>query len=86
MPAINNFWVLDNAIYVKTYDITETKEKYIIMDLKGNILKDVFLPKAPMELLTFANKAFYYLEDSEAEECWALSSVDINKAGSSGKN
>jgi len=40
----------------------------------------------PMELLTFANKAFYYLEDSEAEECWALYSVDINKAGSSGKN
>lgn len=24
MPAINNFWVLDNAIYVKTDNITET--------------------------------------------------------------
>jgi hypothetical protein len=39
-----------------------------------------------MELLTFANNTFYYFEDSEAEECWALYSVEFNKAGYSGKN
>jgi hypothetical protein len=77
LPPINNFWVLDDRIYVKTYDITETKQKYIILDLKGNILKTVFLPKAFKEILTFNKNKFYYLEDNE-EEGWVLQVVDFS--------
>lgn len=68
VPAINNFWVTDDSIYVKTYDITATKEKYIIMDLQGNIRKTVFLPIVYKEILTFHNNTFYYLEDNEEKE------------------
>lgn len=78
MPPINNFWVLDDKIYVKTYDITKTTEKYIIMDLKGNILKTLFLPKTKKDLLTFANDTFYYLEESEDDEGWVLYAVNLN--------
>jgi hypothetical protein len=78
LPSIGNFWVLEDKIYVKTYDITETKQKYIIMDLKGNILKTVFLPKVYWEILTFSKNKFYYLEDRE-EEGWVLQAVDLSQ-------
>lgn len=77
VPIINNFWVVDNRIYVKTYNITDTKEKYIIMDLKGNILKTLFLPKSYMEILTFCKNKFYYLKESEDDEGWALHSLEL---------
>ena len=71
---MNNFWEIDDGIYVKTYDITDTKEKYIIMDLKGNIQKTLYLPIVFKELLTFNQNTFYYLEDTD-EESWALHAV-----------
>lgn len=79
VPDINNFWVTDNRIYVKTYDITDKTEKYIIMDLKGNIQKEVFLPITFMEILTFNNNKFYYLQDSDDDENegWVLHEVDL---------
>nr|NIM77679.1 hypothetical protein [Candidatus Aminicenantes bacterium]NIN40885.1 hypothetical protein [Candidatus Aminicenantes bacterium] len=78
LPSIGNFWVLEDRIYVKTYDITDTKQKYIIMDLKGNILKTVFLPRAYKEILTFSKNKFYYLEDRE-EEGWVLQALDLSQ-------
>ncbi|MCX6583479.1 MAG: hypothetical protein NT166_25170 [Candidatus Aminicenantes bacterium] len=77
VPAINNFWVTDDSIYVKTYDITDTKEKYVIMDLQGNIRKTVFLPIVYKEILTFHNNTFYYLEDNEEKETWVLHAVRL---------
>jgi hypothetical protein len=77
VPAIDNFWVIDDLIYVKTHDITDTKQKYIIMDLKGNIRKELFLPIVYREILTFHNNTFYYLEDNEEEEIWVLNAVRL---------
>jgi hypothetical protein len=77
IPSINNFWVVDNRIYLKTFDITDTKEKYIIMDVKGKILKEVFLPKTYLEILTFSNNKLYYLYESEDDEGWVLYSVEL---------
>lgn len=72
MPPIKNFWVANDRIYVRTYDITESEEKYIIMDLKGNILKTVFLPETSWETLTFSQNKFYYLAENEEDEVWDL--------------
>ncbi len=77
LPDINNFWVDNNCIFVKTHDITPSKEKYILMDLKGNILKSIFLPKAYMEILTFYGNIFYYLEENEKDDCWTLYAVTL---------
>jgi hypothetical protein len=77
LPPIKRFWVIDNRIYVKTYDITDIKEKYVIMDLKGNILKTVFLPKTYREILTFRKDKFYYLQESEDDDGWVLHSEDL---------
>lgn len=77
VPAINNFWVTDDRIYVKTHDFTDTKEKYFIMDLEGNIQKTLYLPIVFKEILTFHNNTFYYLEDNEEEESWVLHAVRL---------
>ena len=77
VPVINNFWVLDDFIYVKTFDITDTSEKYIIMDLKGKILKEMFLPKTYLEILTFYNNKFYFLIENEVDDAWELQSIGL---------
>ena len=75
VPDMNNFWVTDNRIYVKTYELKDRTEKYVIMDIKGNTIKTVFLPWSFKELLAFNNNTFYYLEDSEEEESWVLHTI-----------
>lgn len=76
LPLINNFWVFDDHIYVKTYHITDTAEKFVITDLKGNTIKSVFLPWTYKELFTFDKERFYYLSESE-NEGWDLHCVDF---------
>ena len=77
MPDINSFWVKDDKIYVKTYDITDKTERFIVLDLKGNQLKTVFLPITYRETLAFDNNVFYYLEDSEEADAWVLHGVEL---------
>lgn len=77
VPPINNFWVLNNIIYIKTFDITDTREKYIVMDVKGKILKEVSLPKTYLEILTFNNNKFFYLIENEIDEEWVLHSIAL---------
>jgi hypothetical protein len=47
-PAMQSLSVSDNKLYVKTYNRKKGngnwKEEYVILDLKGNIVKKVFLP------------------------------------------
>ena len=70
LPVIKNFWVADNKIYIKTNDITDEKDKYFILDLKGKILKTVWLPKAYLRRSIFFNNCYYYLVDTD--EGWQL--------------
>jgi hypothetical protein len=77
LPVINRFWMLDDRIYVKTYDITDTTEKFYVLDLEGNIKKAVFLPKTYREILTFHKDKFYYLMESEEDETWTLYAVPL---------
>lgn len=43
-PAIQLFIVADEKIYVLTYKKEEEKSEFVILDLKGKLLKKVFLP------------------------------------------
>jgi len=77
-PAMQSLSVSDNKLYVKTYNRKEGngnwKEEYVILDLKGNIVKKVFLPYAKNNLMSFKNDIFYYLDSKEYEdgEEWEL--------------
>jgi hypothetical protein len=44
LPAIQSFIAADSKIYVLTYETREDQSKFIILDLKGKKLKEVWLP------------------------------------------
>jgi hypothetical protein len=80
-PAIKSAQVADKKIYIETYKEKENKTEWIILDLKGNIIKKVFLPRAEIgiveRLCAFSNNKYYYLEDNEETEDWELHILDI---------
>jgi hypothetical protein len=67
LPSLSDFKVIDNRIYVKTYDMTENMDKYVILDLQGNIQKTIFLPKVFDRNYTFHDDHFYYLKDTDED-------------------
>jgi hypothetical protein len=83
-PVIQDVLVVDNQIIVATYDRKNLKRKYILMDLKGTVLKTVYLP-IPREssYLTMAmgrdnrfygivNQKYYYLKENPDSEEWEI--------------
>lgn len=88
-PPIQDIIVSDDRIYVSTYDRKGDKEKYIIMDLEGNILAAPYLP-VPKEssflsktlgrgsrFYGIAGHKFYYLKENEDDEEWELHAIKI---------
>ena len=47
-PAIQDFFIADNRIYVQTFKRQDDKNQFIILDLKGHTLGEVDLPKVRM--------------------------------------
>jgi hypothetical protein len=62
------------SIYNRKKGNGNWKEEYVILDLKGNIVKKVFLPYVKNNLMSFKNGIFYYLDRKEYEddEEWEL--------------
>lgn len=74
------FWTvkfINGKIYVGTYKMKDNDFEFIILNVKGNILKRVFLPiKEVMafkdNLFHFDNGKFYNLIENEEKEIWEL--------------
>ncbi|UCH97990.1 MAG: hypothetical protein JSV88_14355 [Candidatus Aminicenantes bacterium] len=83
-PAILSFLVKDNKIYVLTYKKKDHKHECFVFDLKGKLLKKVFLPVIEQTLVSYYpfnindGKLYQLLENEEAEE-WELHVTEINK-------
>jgi hypothetical protein len=81
-PPMRNIGIDNNKIYVQTFKQQENKDEFIIMDLKGNILKTVFLPAGNrpgvedkiygVKYYTIVNDKYYYLKKNEEKNAWAL--------------
>lgn len=82
-PPIRDIFINSRKIYVRTFDRKDNKDKYLVMDLKGGILKSAYLPRMEYGYLTqlvglgpkyywVDNDKFYYLKDNEADETWEL--------------
>lgn len=69
---IKTFRVSDNKIYAITYLKKNEKNQLLIMDLKGKLLKEMFIP-FNSKFFDFKNDKYYYLEDIEEE--WILSII-----------
>lgn len=89
LPPIQNILVDNNKIYIQTFNHQGNKEEYIIMDLKGNNPKHVFLPlvkKVPfisqllgkgLKYYAINNNRFIYLIENEDEETWEIHMIKI---------
>lgn len=81
-PPIKNLDISDNKLLVQTHRGNQNREEYIIMDLKGNIEKKVFIPKrieTPLmarlmgvKLYAIQNHQLYYIKENEEDEEWEL--------------
>jgi hypothetical protein len=89
LSPIRDLTVTDERIYVKTYQKQGDKDEFIIMDLKGNILKTLYLPVVkepgvfsemigrPAKFYKIYKNKFYYLYENEEEEEWEVHVVPI---------
>lgn len=81
-PAIKGLEASGKKLYVRTNNLKDGKEEYIIMDLKGNILRTIYIPAkfepsilaliAGGKLSCIENGNLYYLIENEDEEEWEL--------------
>lgn len=75
-PAIQDFFVADGRIYVKTYLEKNGKEEYWILNLDGKLIKKVLLPHAVNGYWRFYKNRFYYIFENDDEE-WECHSIKI---------
>jgi len=90
LPSIKDILVKENRIYLQTYQKKGGKEEYIILDLKGNLLKRIFLPQlksfalydsfmlgAGVKFYDFSGNSFIYMDEDEDEEIWKVMQVEF---------
>jgi hypothetical protein len=76
-PIVRNFQLADDKIYITTFLEKNEKSQFIILDLKGKVLKKTFLPlKKESYFVTYPyfiknNKLYQVLFNDEVEE-WEL--------------
>jgi hypothetical protein len=83
-PIIKNYLIEDNKIFIHTYNMKpeEDKSQFIIIDLKGKILKEIYLRGADLNTIEFAPYIFLkgeylYLYDNPETESIELHSEKI---------
>jgi len=79
---IKGIEVSGDKLYVRTPRVKEDKEEYLVMDLKGKLLKKVYLPRnlevsiiaqlSGGKLFTVNNDKLYYILENEDDEVWEL--------------
>jgi hypothetical protein len=82
-PAIRNFSVQDDKIYVLTFKKESNENEVLIFDIKGSLLKKTFLPVREMNPehlcpFSFYEDKFYQLVFNEETVNWELHITDIN--------
>jgi hypothetical protein len=88
-PAVRDVLVTGKKIYVRTFNKKDGKDEFVVMDLKGNILKKMYqqigsesqimvsmLGLGP-KFYSIENNKFYYLTEDEGEEEWELHVTNI---------
>lgn len=80
-PAFRIVRISEDKIYFITYKNINKRYETIVTDLKGNVLRKIFIPVVPYDRLLFSiNKdKFYYLIEDEDEEMWELHVEDLKQ-------
>ncbi len=78
-PEFGDFSICDGKFYVKTYRNEKGLDEYIILDLKGKKIGNVWLPQTSPKGYYFYNNGFYFLKENEDEEVWELHFQNLGK-------
>ena len=70
-PAYSDFLVTDGKIYVFSYPIEDTPQEIIILDLRGNLLDKITIPKERVSYCIYKNKYYYMIYNDETYK-WEL--------------
>ena len=84
-PFIRNFHVVNDKIYIITHHEKDNKNEMLIFDLKGKLLKQVFVPLTDVNMLnpllfnyyTINNDRLYIVRENEDKEEWELHAVTL---------
>jgi len=88
-PPLREMNVSDGKVYVTTYQTDGDREKCIVMDLKGQVLKKTFIMKTPKSsflarlmgkktrLYQIVNDTVYYLHENLEDEEWEIHTYRI---------
>jgi len=79
-PSVRVPKIKDGIIYIQTYEKKDGKYRFVLLNLKGKILKSLFLPVDVVDLVQwgqhttycFDKTNYYYLEDNADAETWEL--------------
>ncbi|MCP5051958.1 MAG: hypothetical protein GY940_32620, partial [bacterium] len=79
---IKGIEVTGGKLYVRTFKLKGDKEEYLVMDLKGKMLKKAYISRnlesgilaqvAGSKLYSIYNGKLYYIVENEDEEEWEL--------------
>lgn len=85
--AKRSYWIDNKKIYVVTYRMKDNKNELIILDLKGKILRRIFLHIKSLKDYkhfgefdpnTVHNGILYELFDNEKAEMWELHKTNLS--------
>lgn len=78
-PPMKNVVIADEKIYVATYETREKFGGFVVLDLQGQVLQELFLPRS--DIYTFKDNTYYYLVENEEAEEWELhiTPVDLSQ-------
>lgn len=76
-PPVQDFRVVDDLIYVKTYKMVKEKVEFVILDLNGNLKGKCFLPNVENKLWDIRDHRFFFLVENEEDDVWELHAEDI---------
>ncbi len=83
-PAIQDIKVIDNRIYVTTFKKKNKKTELIILNLKGNEIKRIWIPYPELYGMDYIpkydifNKKFYILIENDDDEVWELHMLKLD--------
>jgi hypothetical protein len=83
-PIVRLFDIADHRIYIQTFKEEKNKSEFLILDLKGKLLKKTFVPVVKETFFwiypyCIKNNKFYQMVENEETEEWELHRTEIIK-------
>lgn len=84
-PKIRNYHVEQDRIYIRTNQSKDNTHQFLVLNLKGKLLKEMYLPEGDNEIISigstklycFRGNTYYYITENEDSEMWELHKLDI---------